>query len=154
MKKVHYAIATFIIAIVVLGINSCEKGGCGESNISGFSQNESHNMGQNCMNCHKDGGEGEGCFNAAGTAYDGPNGNTLANCVVKLYTQPNGAGTLRATINGDAKGNFFTTESIDYNGGLYPVVTNGSATAFMPGSVSSGACNSCHGVNEAKIYVN
>ena len=143
-----------IVSVSFLLLASCEKKGCGETNISSAGQDESHNMGQDCMNCHHDGGNGEGCFIIAGTAYN-QSSQLYPNVSVKLYTQPNGGGELVLTLTGDENGNFFTTESVNFAGGLYPAVTGQSGvTSFMSGSVSQGACNSCHGANDDKIRVN
>ena len=107
------------------------------------------------MNCHKQGGSGEGWFNVAGTVYKSDLSTTNPNNTVYLYTGPNGTGTLKATIEGDAKGNFHTTESIDFGNGLYPVVKNSNNdTQYMSTSITQGACNSCHGVTEDKIWNN
>ena len=111
-------------------------------------------MGQNCMNCHKSGGEGKGWFNVAGTVYTAGLSNTYPNTTVKLYTGPNGTGTLKYTINGDAKGNFFTTETIDFGSGLYPVVQGTSTAKYMSTTTTTGQCNSCHGVSTDKLWTN
>jgi len=135
-------------------IQSCEKEGKGknETNISAHGLNKSHNMGQNCMNCHKSGGEGEGWFNVAGTVYDSLKSQTYANATIHLYTGPNGSGTLKYTILGDAKGNFYTTESIDFGSGLYPVVAGAQGTQYMSTSITAGQCNSCHGVSTSRLW--
>jgi len=46
----------------------------------------------------------------------------------------------------DSKGNFFTTENIDFANGLYVGVfgTDGEQKR-MNSEITSGACNSCHG---------
>ena len=124
----------------------------GETNISATGGHESHNMSQNCMNCHKKGGEGKGWFSVAGTVYDSLLTNTFQNVIVRLYTGPDGTGTLKSTIYGDAKGNFFTTEAIDFGVGLYPSVQGISTTQFMSGIITNGQCNSCHGVTTDKIW--
>lgn len=148
--------ATFSAVLMLMA--SCSKDNENESSdetvISKAGGTESHNSGQNCMNCHKSGGNGEGNFNTAGTVYNSQLSAAYPNAVVKLYTQANGGGSLRATIYGDAKGNFYTTESIDFSGGLYPVVfgTGGSAT-YMIGSVTQGSCNNCHGGSTDRLSV-
>ncbi len=139
---------------LIIGINSCEKedSRCGEENISSVNSNRSHNMGQNCMNCHKDGGSGEGCFTVAGTTYNASGSSIYANATIKLYTQPNGLGILVATVPGDSKGNFHTTESVNFGTGLYPVVTNTlGQSVYMSSAISQGACNSCHGITQPRI---
>lgn len=153
MKKKISIVLTFLVSILIIS-QSCNKSGSSETNISSTGSNKSHNMGQNCMNCHISGGKGEGWFNVAGTVYKSDLSSTYANTTVKLYTGPNGTGTLKYTIQGDAKGNFYTTESIDFGNGLYPVVQGLSTANYMSSSITSGQCNSCHGVSTDKIWAN
>lgn len=136
-------------------MSSCEKlFACHETNISSVGSNKSHNKGQNCMQCHTAKGQGEGCFNVAGTVYQSNLQNTVNSGKVELFTGPNGTGTLKYTIDIDGKGNFYTTANVDYTG-LYPRVTGPSgATISMGSSLSSGACNACHGQSTAKIAIN
>lgn len=131
---------------------SCKKlFACHEENISSAGANKSHNKGQNCMQCHLAGGQGEGCFNVAGTLYKADLQNSQSGGKVELFTAPNGAGTLKYTIAIDNKGNFYSTAKIDYTG-LYPKVTSPSgASIFMSSPLSSGACNSCHGPSTSKL---
>ncbi len=135
---------------------SCQKDNeSGGSNISQTGGTKSHKMGQNCMNCHKAGGNGDGQFNVAGTVYNAQLASVFPNAVIKLYTGANGGGTLRATINGDANGNFYTTEPIDFTGGLYPAILgSGTNIKYMSESITSGACSSCHGSSTSKLWVN
>jgi hypothetical protein len=79
MKKINsILISLFLVSTSLIVFNSCEKEeACDEDNISEQGDDESHNMGQNCMQCHKLGGEGEGCFVVAGTVYDTLSTNTL-----------------------------------------------------------------------------
>jgi hypothetical protein len=157
MKKI-LALASVLLMLFMGVLTSCRKeseddeGGCGATNISAAGERESHNMGRNCMNCHVNGGNGEGCFTAAGTVYTAGNlSQTKANTVVKLYTAPNGGGTLKATINGDALGNFYTTNGIDFSGGLYPALTSGTRTIYMSQPITQGACNGCHGASSSAL---
>ncbi len=123
-----------------------------ETKISHYNGTESHNMGQACMNCHKQGGSGEGVFNVAATIYDSTMINVFPNATVKLYTGANGSGTLKYTIEVDAKGNFYTTENIDFTNGLYPAVTGTQGTRYMSSSITTGNCVSCHGNSTGKIW--
>ncbi|MBL7767210.1 MAG: hypothetical protein JNJ58_14015 [Chitinophagaceae bacterium] len=133
--------------------NSCEQDGtCGDSNISQQGGDDSHNMGQNCMSCHTAGGKGEGCFKVAGTVYNSAGSTTVTSGTIKLYTGPNGTGTLLTNIEIDSKGNFYTTNDVNFTAGVYPgVVSSSGATNFMGSSISVGTCNNCHGVSTAKI---
>lgn len=142
-----------LVAVPACRKESEEENGCGRTNISRNGSTGSHNNALNCMNCHRDGGGGKGCFTVAGSVYMA-NGTTPAgNGTVKLYTGENGAGTLRATIEVDARGNFHTTDGVDFSGGLYPLITpaGGGSGAHMDDPVTTGACNSCHGNTEERI---
>ncbi len=98
------------------------------------------------MNYHKQGGSGEGLFQVAGTVI-------FPNATVYLYTGPNGTGTLKYTLEVDGKGNFYTTEKIDFGAnGLFPAIKGKNKTYYMPTAVTSGSCNGCHGVTTRKLY--
>ena len=105
------------------------------------------------MECHKNGGKGEGAFKVAGTVYQDNNDNVYPNATVKLYTGPEATGDLKATIEVDGLGNFYTTEFIDFSVPLYPSITGSTSTEHMPDGIVVGQCNSCHGVPEDKIRV-
>lgn len=150
MNKTSIAIAFSFFAIAF--IVSCNKEEENETNISSYNKDDSHNMGQNCMDCHKSGGQGEGWFNAAGTVYNNTFASTLPGATVRLYTGPGGTGTLKYTIQVDKKGNFYTTEAIDFGTGLYPSVQGSTSTQFMSSAITTGQCNSCHGVSTNKIW--
>jgi hypothetical protein len=152
--KIKIVLGIACIVASFIATQSCKKNNSSETNISATGGNKSHNMGQNCMNCHKSGGKGEGWFNVAGTVYKFGTSNTYPNAIIKLYTGPNATGTLKYTIYGDAKGNFYTTENIDFGSGLYPFVQGTNATNQMISATTSGQCNSCHGVNIDNIWIN
>ncbi|HEY4798574.1 MAG TPA: hypothetical protein VII99_05795 [Bacteroidia bacterium] len=149
----------FILWLSILGIvavQSCKKkkDDKDQVKISSAGSAQSHNTGQNCMNCHKSGEDDTGTFTVAGSVYDSSNTAVYSNAIIKLFTQPHGAGQLRATINGDVIGNFYTTSSIDFSGGVYPAVTGSSGiTKYMSASITSGACNGCHGSSTSKIWI-
>ena len=155
MKKV-IRLFMFLVFSLVLAV-SCEKENereneaGGENKTSSSNSSQSHNMGQNCMNCHKQNGSGEGSFTVAGTVYDSSLANVYTSATVKLYTAPNGGGTLKYMLQVDRKGNFYTSNAVDFTGGLYPVVSGSTATQYMSSSISNGQCNSCHGSSTAKI---
>jgi hypothetical protein len=156
MKQKLFIIFLVFSLTYLAFFTSCDRekeGGCGSTNISKFNLTKSHHTGEDCYNCHKDGGEGDGCFNAAGTVYDSSLANTYPNATVKLYSDPNGTGDLKATIEVDGKGNFYTTETI-YGLGLYATVTGtGGTTQYMTAKITKGDCNRCHGTTTSKIWV-
>lgn len=137
----------FILAV------SCEKKN--ETTISSHFGTESHKMGENCMNCHRDGGDGEGWFIVAGTVYDSVRTNHQANGTMRLYSSPDTSGLLIATVEVDGNGNFYTTEFVDVGIGLYPEITGASGDVRrMQSAAFSGQCNSCHNENTtSRIWV-
>ena len=104
------------------------------------------------MNCHVQGGDGEGWFVLAGTVYDSLKTSTLPNSTVKLYSGPNGTGNLVATIEVDGLGNFYTTNSINFGSGLYTSATGNTTTKHMNTAITTGNCNSCHGGSVDRIW--
>jgi len=119
----------------------------------------SHNAGKNCMSCHTPGTSAgsKGVWVIGGTAYSSSAGTSIAkNMVIKFYTGPNGTGTLKYILNGDALGNLYTAKTVDFTGGLYPAVTGPTTTKYMGSSITNGACNSCHtgGMGTARIWAN
>ena len=137
-------------------IGSCEKDtdGGGETVISHYNESKSHKAGQNCMACHTSGGSGEGWFVTAGSVYDASKLNPYPNSTLKIFTGPNGTGALVKTIEVDGKGNFFTTESVNFGDGLYAFVSapNGNVK-HMNSKITNGQCNSCHGGSIDKIWI-
>lgn len=124
-----------------------------ETKISKIGDNESHNNGRNCMDCHKTGGEGEGWFQVAGSVYKSDKLSHNPDGKIYLYSDPDGKGTLKYTIEVDGEGNFYTTKSINFEGGLYPVHENTNGVKkFMQSPILSGQCQSCHNVSTDRIW--
>ena len=138
----------------VMSSNACKHGQCDVGPDSKHGGSRSHNAGKNCQSCHLADGPGEGCWEVAGTAYDSLSGGISPDVVLRLYTQPNDSGELKLTLEGEALGNFYTSKDPGLGAGLYPSVTSANGhTSRMQGRVTSGACNSCHGVSTEKIRV-
>jgi mono/diheme cytochrome c family protein len=149
--KMRFLWIPFVACIVLL---SCEKEGvCNVFTVSEINGNDSHNFGLNCMQCHKSGGEGKGCFNAAGSVQNAALTAPETSGQVEFYSGPNGTGSLVYTIPIDAKGNFYAAKTMGING-LYPAIKNATGTLYMGSSLSSGACNSCHGISTGALYAN
>ncbi len=125
---------------------------------SGLSK--SHNKGMSCIACHTPGGQASKFpWTIGGTVYTSAAGTTPAlNLVVQFYTGPNGTGTLKYVLNGDQKGNFYTSNTVDFTGGLYPAVVGPSGTKYMssPITTTPTSCNSCHtgGAGTARVWAN
>jgi cytochrome c553 len=150
MKLNFLTIALFAFIL----FSACENENENETKISQNNTDESHNLGQNCMNCHVSGGDGEGWFTIAGSLYDNSKTVAYPNGSVKLTTEPNGSGTTKIIVANDIKGNFYTTEAIDFGEGLYAGVygTNGEQK-FMVSKITTGACNACHGNTTTKLWI-
>ena len=153
MKTQKLIVISFMLSVLSISFFSCEKeGGCGDTNISASGGNDSHNSGQNCMQCHTNGGKGEGCFSAAGSVYNSALISPISSGKVEFFTQANGAGQLMYTIQIDSYGNFYTTADMNV-AGLFPRVTGPTGTQqSMSSSLSSGKCNTCHNVSTSKIW--
>ncbi len=152
MKKQIFILTLFSVIFFV----ACEKEGSeNETKISRNFLSESHNAGENCMDCHISNGGGEGWFTVAGTIYENSSGNTYPNAVVKLTSQSQGGGEVVKNIEVDNKGNFYTTEAVSFGEGLYVTVisTDGKET-YMGPKITHGRCNECHGNSIGKIGIN
>jgi len=153
MKR-SMGIKLVIVAIFFMAAVACEKEGVENvTNISSYNSDKSHHMGENCMNCHSSGGPGEGWFTVAGTVYQNDKTTPYPNATIRLYTGPGGTGDLKATVEVDGKGNFYTTEPIDFGNGLYMSAEGDTETKYMNSSLATGQCNSCHGVSTDHIWV-
>ncbi|MDA3953828.1 MAG: hypothetical protein PF485_09285 [Bacteroidales bacterium] len=148
-KRVLYILIGAVITTVAF--QSCEEEE-NETKISSYESSESHKAGQDCMECHLSGGDGEGWFKVAGTVYDEAQTSVYPNSTVKLYTGANATGDLVATVEVDMNGNFYTTKVIDFGSGLYTSVEGNTATKNMMSSITNGKCNSCHGVSTDRIW--
>lgn len=148
------SITLFALILMLATMQSCSEDEYGITN-STTGSNDSHNVGQNCMNCHKPGGGEAPVWKVAGTVYNEALTATNSNATVKLYTGSDGTGSLKYTLQVDAKGNFYTSSAIDFTGGLYPAVVGATTTTFMSSPITTGACNSCHdGVSRSRIWTN
>jgi hypothetical protein len=147
-------ISILFIGIVAFAIESCEENGCGKTLLSSYDSHESEKMTGDCMNCHSPNGGAGSCFRIGGTAYDSIlSDSSVQNSIVKIYSQPNGAGELITTMQVDRSGNFYTTSPVSFGSGLYPAIISGTGhIRYMPQSTVTGACNSCHGVTYPKIW--
>jgi hypothetical protein len=147
MKKKTMAALALTFCTIAFQV-SCKKEKKNEINISSFTEDESHNFGQNCMTCHVSGGEGKGWFTLAGSV----SGQT-PNATVELCTDTSLASS--HTIEVDTKGNFYTTESIDFSQNFtVGIRKNDNSINHMPIGLTSGQCNSCHGNTSSDLTIN
>jgi hypothetical protein len=155
MRQKAAIIALIPALMILICLNGCkkEKGNCDAVSISKFGLTTSHHTGEDCLECHKEGGSGNGCFAAGGTVYDSTLTKVYTLATVRLYSDAKGKGELKATIEVDGNGNFYTTDVIR-GITLYPAVTGITGTTlYMNGHIAKGSCNGCHGVITKKIWV-
>lgn len=109
------------------------------TNISSSRENESHYIGENCMNCHYREGPGEGWFTVAGSVY----GN-YRDHIVRIYDAE--SFDLIKSVAIDQLGNLYTTEALDLKNGIRVDIINGNGqvTNAMSTVVHTGQCNLCH----------
>ncbi|HTB31651.1 MAG TPA: hypothetical protein VK808_06475 [Bacteroidia bacterium] len=153
MKR-KFVIGLVLAVFLAFVIESCKESGCSKSYVSSYTSSESKKMTGDCMGCHSpNGGAGAGCFRIGGTAYDSiPADSSVQNSVIKLFTQPDGGGELVVTLQVDQSGNFYTTSPVSFASGLYASITSKKGIRYMPNPTVSGACNSCHGTINAKLW--
>jgi len=128
-----------------------------QQKISEHGATESHTdsrAAQNCMNCHYE-GNNPYVYQVAGTVYQLDNLTlTYPNATIYFYSGPNGTGTEVGSIEVDANGNFYTTESFDFSLGVYPAIvgSQGEPPIYMSNFITHGECNTCHGTRTSPIY--
>jgi len=143
-----------LILGLIFAMASCEKESEVEDNdtttpVTGTTNptanlGSSHNTGKNCLSCHK--------FSVGGSVYKSNLASTYPGSVVKLTTQPNGLGTVVATLTTDNSGNIYKSSSISFGTGLYVSATGSAGTKYMASPITSGACNSCHGGSTSRVW--
>ena len=151
-EPLAWAINIICLGLLVVGTGSCKHGKC-EPGPSSSASKDSHNAGENCMRCHLPDGEGEICWNVAGTIYNASGQLPMSGVQVALFTAPLGSGGLRQTLQSDRTGNIYTSSSVDFGSGLFPALIHGGDTAFMTESIRDGACNRCHGRSTERVRV-
>jgi cytochrome c553 len=129
---------------------------------------KSHNSGKDCMSCHHDNKdeapETGRWWYVAGSLFNS-SGDPLkdGSARVELWTLPLAKGEFVARLQADKDGNFYTAKIIDFKGGYYPIVIQGTDTFTMGRKISTAdygkSCNSCHGnnadgTNQTKIMLN
>ncbi len=141
MKSIAFVLVVFLLTVLI----SCKKEAVEQEELTSTSlSSDSHNTGLNCMDCHIKGGDGNGWFKMAGTVRNKSGIAPYITAKVELRTAQSGGGSTLYRVEVDQKGNFYTTNTIDFGTGLYASVVGGTATQYMTLTVTNGACNLCH----------
>ncbi len=150
MKSRRFLLVALAVSMMAGAWYACENEGDHEGGPN-------HNVGNDCLMCHKSGGGGEGVFTAGGTVYKAAASTGVVNgavdVVIKLYNNPDGAGNPVATMTSTVGGNFYTKSPVNFGNGIYVFMVAGNSTSIMPGAITYGGCNSCHGVSTGKLTV-
>lgn len=144
------------------GSSSTAAVSCNNDNGSAISarNNTSHRVGQSCLTCHTTGGSAT-AMTVAGTIFK--SGGTVGNpnATVRLYAH--NTNTIVATLVTDKCGNFYTTAKVNglfvqggplVNGVDVVVEDSFGGLHTMPGLITGGGCNGCHGATNGKIIAN
>lgn len=145
LRKAALAAGLVAAAIAAACGGGSDDGPSSPSGGGSASASRSHNAGRNCLQCHNE-------FRVAGTVY-AASGAAKSGATVRLTTAPSGGGTVLATLTSDGTGNFYTSQSVSFGSGVYAQVTGSSGTLSKKGAITSGACNSCHGVSTPRLQV-
>jgi hypothetical protein len=120
------------------------------ANASAPGERRSHNTGENCVGCHQAYGPGRGQFTVAGSIANAE-GDWLSNPIVELWSAPEDeGGEIVLRIEGDERGNVFTTESLPFpERALFVSVRerDSNLRTKMPFPIINGSCNHCHAGN-------
>ncbi|MCF8302049.1 MAG: hypothetical protein K9I94_02150 [Bacteroidales bacterium] len=148
-------LALMIMGLGLLILASCEDFFyIDEEESAGVSKHgamKSHHNGEDCMKCHS---TGEMTFTIAGSVYDSTGNNPIPNVLIEFYSDVEGEGTLLHLLEGDALGNFYTTQDLNIEDGLYPVIIDEAGNRKAKNKrTNMGACNSCHGKDVELIWV-
>lgn len=123
--------------------------------ISFNGEDKSHKHGENCMDCHSAGQSGEHEFQIAGSVYTDNGESPVVNGLVKFYKEPKAEGKLVYAVEIDAKGNFFSTEGMQIEEGVYPVIESTTGNLYyMLTETGNGSCSSCHSQSGIKLIIN
>jgi hypothetical protein len=147
MKQIRNFLLVMVLAASPVVWTAChDKGSDDEGGMN-------HNVGMDCLQCHRSGGGGDGIFSVGGTVYIAGSNTGAAEATIRLFPDSGHSGTPVATITSAVTGNFMSESPIDFSNGLFPTVTSSKGTSSMAEPIYTGACNSCHGVSTGKITV-
>jgi len=139
-----------VLFFLTLLMTSCDKFFIPEndSEISKFSEDESHEFGNNCMDCHHSAGAGEGWFSLAGSV-KGDNKKATIELLYDTLSEP------IHKIEVDELGNFYTTNKIDFSTPYtVGVRKKNDGVRYMHSTITVGQCNLCHGATTEVLNIN
>lgn len=154
MRNLFFLIGLMLLSFIIL--YGCKKTSNDTSTQSKHHETKSHNNGTSCLSCHSSGGTASKFqWIMAGSVYQNGEVSASPNGMIYLWSGVSGTGDLKATLQVDGLGNFFTTASVMPSSPIYPQVINATGSAFknMPLPITSGNCHGCHGVSTGKIWV-
>jgi len=139
MKSLRGLLMAVVLMTGVTTWYACQKEG--DDNEGGAS----HNVGNDCLVCHKSGGGGDGIFSAGGTVYMAGTNTGATGATIQLFANAEHSGSPVASMTSQVGGNFYTKSAINFGNGLYVKITSTTGSSSMMTPITTGACNSCHG---------
>lgn len=144
----------FILSLLPILLFNCDIGKNNSDIIrSVYGSTDSHNAGEDCIECHDKNGDTNIEFSIAGTIYRTNTDQAYPNVLLNLYNSVDIEDIPIETIEVDGKGNFYSNIPIDWQIGYYASITSDYQMRMMNGIVYNGSCNFCHGVNVALINI-
>ena len=145
IKQIVYMLLFFTATLV----SSCDKAFVpeNETTISNSTKDESHHFGKNCMDCHHSAGPGEGWFTLAGSVSGSSNVTSI-----ELFYDTIASANHKVEV--DKKGNFYTTNEIDYSTPYFVGIRSNNIIKYMKSKISVGQCSLCHGATTSTLNVN
>ena len=147
------ATLAFIMTFILIFQTGCKKENEGSGTSTHYSTS-SGGMSGNCQQCHTPGNGEAAAWTVAGTVFNQDLSTPSPNGTVYIWKVVSGTWKLVASLEVDANGNFYTSNSILPSGSFYPQVEGASGDLeSMPVFCTSGSCNRCHGISQPRIWV-
>ncbi len=142
-----------MLVISIITFNCDLNNTTSEIIVSTFGNMDSHQAGENCMECHKIGGQAGLIFSIAGTVYNSNLNIVYPNVRINIFSDIELNDIPVEIVEVDGKGNFYSNIPIDWQNGLFVSVSSSNQIKSMNGSIFDGSCNRCHGVDIPHINI-
>ena len=147
-------IQQILILVISIIASNCDLNKNNSNSImSTYGSIDSHRAGEDCMECHKSGGDAGIVFSIAGTIYHTNSNIVFSNTSVTLFDDIDVNNIPLEIFEVDGKGNFYSNIPIDWQNGLFVSVSIANQVKRMNGTIFDGSCNHCHGVDIPYINI-
>lgn len=138
----------FLTLFLLFSLTSC---GGDEESASGGGNNEFMRPGEDCSQCHSEGGSAK-VFTVSGTVFTSSSSSEGADKATVVITDDDGEVTNLTT---NSAGNFFSTKAFSFPVRVSVKSSSGGERSMGSAATKSG-CNSCHGLTSSspsRIYL-